>query len=125
MFIPSALYYTENHLWLRPVGLYDYFIGITDFAQKEIGGINLIELELENNKMKKEMVWGNIYGLNQTFDLIAPLECKVMATNITLDKRASSINSDPYTHWFVRVSVEMTISPSAFLNSEEYIKLIQ
>lgn len=125
MFIPKALYYTKNHLWLRKIGLYDYFIGITDFAQKEIGEINLIELELEGSKMKKEMVWGNIYGPNQTFALIAPLECKIMATNITLDKRASSINSDPYTHWFVRVSVEMAIPPGAFLSSREYIELIQ
>lgn len=123
MFIPKGLYYTKNHLWLRKIGMYDFFIGITEFVQKEIGGISLIELELNNEYMKKEMVWGNIYGLNQTFSLVAPFECKIMAINITLDKNPSSINRDPYNHWFLRVSTNVTTY--GLLTNEEYTALIQ
>ena len=123
MFIPKSLYYTKNHLWLRQVGLYDYFVGITDFAQKEIGEISLIELELTGEHMKKEILWGKIYGLNQTFPLLAPFECKIMATNAILDTNPSSINRDPYNHWFLRVST--VTSNYGLLTNEEYIELIQ
>ncbi|ABQ07455.1 glycine cleavage system protein H [Flavobacterium johnsoniae] len=123
MFIPKSLYYTKNHLWLRQVGLYDYFVGITDFAQKEIGEISLIELEFTGEHMKKEMQWGKIYGLNQTFSLLAPIDCKVMATNVILDTNPSSINRDPYNNWFLRVST--VVSNYGLLTNEEYIELIQ
>lgn len=123
MFIPRALYYTKNHLWLRQIGLYDYFVGITDFAQKEIGEISLIELELNGQHMKKEMVWGNIYGTNQTFALLAPIDCKVMSTNSILDTNPSSINRDPYNHWLLRVSTVTSIY--GLLTNEEYTALIQ
>ncbi|WP_026726997.1 glycine cleavage system protein H [Flavobacterium denitrificans] len=123
MFIPKGLYYTKNHLWLRKIGMCDFFIGITDFIQKEIGEISLIELELNNEYMEKERVWGNIYGLNQTFSLVAPFECKIMATNTTFDKNPSSINRDPYNHWLLRVSTNTTTY--GLLANEEYTELIQ
>ncbi|MNL11886.1 Glycine cleavage system H protein [compost metagenome] len=123
MFIPRALYYTKNHLWLRQIGLYDYFVGITEFAQKEIGEISLIELELNVLHMKKEMLWGNIYGLNQTFSLLAPFDCKVMATNAILDENPSRINRDPYNHWLLRVST--VASAYGLLTSEEYSELLK
>ncbi|WJS93356.1 glycine cleavage system protein H [Flavobacterium johnsoniae] len=122
MFIPKGLYYTKNHLWLRQIGLYDYFIGITDFAQKEIGEISLIEFELTGEHMKKEILWGKIYGLNQTFSLLAPIDCKVMATNVILDTNPSSINRDPYNHWLLRVST--VVGNYGLLTNEEYIELI-
>lgn len=123
MFIPKGLFYTKNHLWLRQIGLYDYFIGITDFAQKEIGEISLIELELNGQHMKKEILWANIYGLNQTFSLLAPFDCKIMATNVILDKTPSSINRDPYDNWLLRVSTVTSIY--GLLTNEEYTALIQ
>ncbi|KQX00792.1 glycine cleavage system protein H [Flavobacterium sp. Root420] len=123
MYIPRALYYTKNHLWLRQIGLFDYFVGITDFAQKEIGEISLIELELNSQHMKKEILWGKIYGLNQTFTLLTPFDCKVMETNFHLDKSPSSINRDPYNHWLLRVST--VASTYGLLTNEEYTALIQ
>lgn len=123
MYIPRALYYTKNHLWLRQIGLFDYFIGITDFAQKGIGEISLIELELSSQHMKKEVLWGKIYGLNQTFTLLTPFDCKVMETNFLLDKNPSSINRDPYNHWLLRVST--VTGTYGLLTNEEYKELIQ
>lgn len=125
MFIPRALYYTKNHLWLRQIGLYDYFIGITDFAQKEVGEISLVEHEPVGSEMKKEMIWSTIYGLNQTVALITPFKFKIMAANTTICQRPSSINSDPYTHWFLRVAVENSGAGSTLLSSEEYTEHIQ
>lgn len=67
MLVPKNLYYTENHLWLRKIGLYDFCVGITDFAQKEIGEIHLIEFYKKENTIKKEDFFGTVYGINKTF----------------------------------------------------------
>jgi len=123
MVIPKNLYYTKNHLWLRKIGLFDFCIGITDFAQKEIGEIGLIEIELKDNSIKKDEIWGRVYGTNQTFTLIAPLDCEIMATNTALDKSTPHINTNPYDYWFAMVSVKTY--DNSFLSDKEYIQLIQ
>lgn len=122
MVIPKNLYYTKNHLWLRKIGLFDFCIGITDFAQKEIGEIDLIEIELEGNSIKKDEIWGSVYGTNQTFALRAPFDCEIIAANITLDKSLPQINTNPYRYWFAIVSVKT--DNNTFLSDQEYIKLI-
>lgn len=122
MVIPKNLYYTKNHLWLRKIGLFDFCIGITDFAQKEIGEIDLIEIELEGNSIKKDEIWGRVYGTNQTFALRAPFDCEIIAANITLDKSLPQINTNPYRYWFAIVSVKT--DNNTFLSDQEYIKLI-
>ncbi|KFE97080.1 glycine cleavage system protein H [Chryseobacterium luteum] len=123
MFIPQNLYYTENHLWLRKVGLYDFCIGITDFAQKEIGEINLIELDLEAGTIVKSASWGSVYGINSTFPLIAPCECKITAVNAILSTKPSHVNTDPYNNWFLSISTYL--SASEFLTYEDYKRFVK
>ncbi|KIA97987.1 MULTISPECIES: glycine cleavage system protein H [unclassified Flavobacterium] len=121
MFIPRSLYYTKDHLWLRKIGSCDFYIGITDYAQKEIGKIDSVELKLESNTIKKDETWGTIYGTNKTFTLISPLDCEITVTNCILEKNASHINTDSYYNWLLRVVI--TIDNSTFLTNEEYIQL--
>jgi glycine cleavage system H protein len=123
MFIPKSLYYTENHLWLRQIGLWDFYIGITDYAQNEMGKIEAIELELKGTKMKKDVKWGLIQALNQKFTLIAPLDCEIKATNPILQENTAAINSDPYNHWFLRVTVKE--HTDNFLSGQEYKQFIK
>lgn len=123
MIIPKNLYYTKNHLWLRKIGLYDFCIGITDFAQKEIGEIDLIEFSLEGNTIKEMDAWGNVYGINETFSLVSPCECKIIDVNTILNKKPSHINTDPYSYWFLTISADLY--PTKFLTHEEYIELIK
>jgi glycine cleavage system H protein len=118
MFIPKGLYYTKNHLWLRKIGLSDFYIGITDYTQNEIGKIELVELELKDFKMKKDVKWGLVHAINQKFTLIAPLDCEIIAINTTLQENAYIINPDPYIHWFLRVTVKR--HNHYFLSHEEY-----
>ncbi|PWN58160.1 glycine cleavage system protein H [Chryseobacterium viscerum] len=123
MLTPKNLYYTKNHLWLRKIGLYDFCIGITDFAQKEIGEIDLVEFNVEENIITETVSWGAVYGINKTFSLISPCDCKIIEVNTMLNKKPSHINTDPYSYWFLSVSTE--ICTSEFLTGEEYIKLTQ
>ncbi|AZA51789.1 glycine cleavage system protein H [Chryseobacterium sp. G0201] len=122
MLTPKNLYYTKNHLWMRKIGLYDFCIGITDFAQKEIGEIDLVEFNAEG-KIKEAVSWGAVYGINKTFPLISPCECEIIAVNTILNKKPSHINTDPYSYWFLSISAD--ISKGEFLNYEEYIELTQ
>ncbi|MET3539097.1 glycine cleavage system protein H [Chryseobacterium limigenitum] len=121
MLVPKNLHYTENHLWLRKIGLYDFCIGITDFAQKEIGEIHLIEFIRQEITVKKGDSWGVVYGINKTFQLIAPCDCKIMEVNQNVAIKASLINTDPYNCWFFILSTN--ISTDEFLTYNDYIKI--
>lgn len=121
MLVPKNLYYTENHLWLRKIGLYDFCIGITDFAQKEIGEIHLIEFSLQKKILKKGTPFGAVYGINRIFQLIAPCDCKIMEVNQNADIKPSHINTDPYNCWFLILSTY--ISTDELLTYEDYIQI--
>ncbi|MBD3906446.1 glycine cleavage system protein H [Chryseobacterium sp. Ch-15] len=125
MLVPKSLYYTENHLWLRKIGLYDFCIGITDFAQKEIGEIHLVEFSKQINEqvniLTKGDSYGAIYGINKTFELIAPCDCKIMEINPNIMIKPSHINTDPYNCWLVILSIDITADK--LLTYEDYIQI--
>ncbi|WP_027380709.1 glycine cleavage system protein H [Chryseobacterium daeguense] len=120
MLFPKNLYYTENHLWLRKIGLYDFCIGITDFGQKEIGEIHLIEFSPQET-IRKEDPWGAVYGINKTFQLLAPCDCKIMEVNQNATIKPSHINTDPYNCWLFILSTN--ISTDEFLTYNDYIEI--
>lgn len=122
MLVPKNHYYTENHLWLRKIGLYDFCVGITDFAQKEIGEIHLVEYIMQKSTIGKENHFGNIYGINKTFSLVAPCDFQIVEVNKNVSLRPSHINTDPYNSWFFILSTH--ISNDKFLTSEEYLQII-
>jgi len=123
MLIPKALHYTKNHLWLRPVGFSEYFIGITHFAQKQIGAISCITLDLQCGILEKNLPLGRIDSASGAFALIAPVEGTIIAANTTLNHTPSNINEAPYTNWILRIAVNRHIPISELLNHEEYQKL--
>lgn len=122
MLIPKNHFYTENHLWLRKIGLYDFCIGITDFAQKEIGEIHLVEYIRQESIIGKEIHFGAIYGINKTFSLIAPCDFQLVEINKNVAVKPSHINTDPYNSWFLILSAD--ISTNEFLTYEEYLEII-
>ncbi|MBB4807156.1 glycine cleavage system H protein [Chryseobacterium defluvii] len=125
MLVPKSLYYTKNHIWLRKIGLYDFCIGISDFAQKEIGEIHLIEfskhMSRQGNIIRKGDCLGAVYGINKTFDLVAPCDCKIMEVNGNINIKPSHINTDPYNCWFVILSID--VSTEELLTYEDYIQI--
>lgn len=123
MHVPKSLYYTKNHLWLRKIGLYDFCVGITDFAQKEIGEIHCVEFSEQEISITEESSFGSVYGINKTFELIAPYNCNVAEINKNIAVRPFHINTDPYNCWFVIVS--NPIPTDEFLTYEDYIKIIK
>lgn len=120
MFIPKSLYYTKDHLWLMRVGANQFFIGMTDYAQKAAGKISRIELHLRSTEIHKNKLWGKIYGHENTLDLVLPFDCEIENINDTLNQ--SLINAKPYSNWLIRAS--SNVSSNSFLSSEEYKEFI-
>lgn len=123
MLVPKNHYYTENHLWLRKIGLYDFCVGITDFAQKEIGEIHLVESIRQESIIGKKNHFGAIHGIIKTFSLVAPCDFQIVEVNKNIAIKPSHINTDPYNSWFFILSTH--ISTDEFLTYEEYLKIIK
>ncbi|WP_435525973.1 glycine cleavage system protein H [Chryseobacterium indoltheticum] len=103
--------------------MYDFCVGITDFAQKEIGEIHWVEFCEQEISITEKDSFGYIYGINKSFDLIVPCDCKLTEINKYLPLRPSHINTDPYNCWFFILSTSRTTNK--FLNYDDYTALIK
>lgn len=125
MFIPINLKYTKNHLWTRPIGREDIYIGLTDFAERELGRIDLIEINHEGKILMKGKTFGIIYGANKTLDLIMPVNGQVLVNNDAVLKRPQVLNSDPYHNWIALVTIKnYSIDEKDFLTANDYRALV-
>ncbi len=125
MHTPRNLRYTAGHLWLRPVGRNDIYVGITDFAQKELGRIDSLDIHSEGTEEMMGESFGVIYGSNKSFELIAPLAGRILMLNPDAEKTPVVLNSDPYHHWVVLMSIEEKhLQRVKYLSAEEYQNMI-
>ncbi len=123
MQIPKNFYYTRQHLWLQQIGMYDFYVGITDFCQKEIGTIDLIELTNKRSLLKKGSNWGTVYGINDTFQLIVPFDCVIVAENSVLQEFTAYVNTAPYKYWFAIITTK--IETASLLSCQDYTQFTQ
>ena len=124
MNIPNNLKYTNEHEWLKLEGNVAY-IGITDFAQGELGDIVFVEVETEGEDLAKEEVFGTIEAVKTVSDLFIPISAEVIEFNQKLDDNPELINNDPYEEgWIVKVSISDDSELEDLLSSEEYKNLI-
>jgi len=124
--IPKELYYTEEHEYLRPTeedGV--YLVGITDYAQGELGDVVFVELPDTGVKLDKMEVFGTIEAVKAVSDLYCPLKGEVLEVNADLDDDPSLVNSDPYgAGWMIRLKVSDPTDLSTLLGSEGYAEHI-
>lgn len=121
MHIPPNLRYTEHHLWLRPVGKNDIYIGITDYAQKELGRIDSLDIQSEGTEKIKGESFGKIFGANKTLELIAPFSSRILILNADIEKAPLTFNSDPYQNWIALMSIDNKhLQGVKILSAEEY-----
>ena len=125
MHTPRNLRYTPHHLWVRPVGRNDIYVGITDFAQKELGRIESMDLQREGSLQKIGEVFGVIYGANKMFELFAPLSGRILMLNPEIARTPFLVNSDPYHFWIALFCIEeKPVYGVKILSAEEYLNLI-
>ena len=121
---PDNLLYTNEHEWIRVDGN-EAYIGITDYAQSELGDIVFVELPNTDDKFEKNDVFGTIEAVKTLADLFLPVSGKILEVNEKIENEPELINSDPYNDgWLVKISVSNADELAEILTPEDYKKLI-
>lgn len=124
MNIPENLKYTKDHEWVRVEGN-TAIVGITDFAQGELGDIVFVEIETEDEELSKEEVFGTIEAVKTVSDLYMPLSGKVVEVNEELDGQPELVNKDPYGGgWMIKVEITDPSEMDQLLSADDYKSLI-
>jgi len=124
MNIPANLKYTKDHEWVKIEGDIAT-VGITDFAQKELGDIVYVEVETLDQTLDKDEVFGTVEAVKTVSDLFLPLSGEIIEFNDSLETTPEKVNSDPYGDgWMVKVKISNSSEESELLSSEQYKELI-
>jgi glycine cleavage system H protein len=124
MKIPENLKYTKDHEWIRIEENYGY-IGITDFAQGELGDIVFIEIETVGETLKKEEVFGTIEAVKTVSDMFMPVSGEILELNPELENAPDSVNKDPYGKgWMIKIRITNPEEISQLLSPEDYKALL-
>lgn len=124
MNFPSELKYTKDHEWIRVEGN-DAYIGITEFAQHELGDIVYVDISSKGKEVAKEEVFGTVEAVKTVSDLFMPLTGTVNETNPELDSQPELVNTDPYGKgWMVKISIKDASEIAGLLSAEAYQSLV-
>ncbi|MBB12710.1 MAG: glycine cleavage system protein H [Flavobacteriaceae bacterium] len=125
MNIPTELKYTKDHEWVK-IDCEIATIGITDFAQQELGDIVYIEIESIGETLDAEEVFGTVEAVKTVSDLFMPLRGEVLEFNAALEDTPESVNDDPYkSGWMIKVKIEDPSQISDLLDFDAYKQLIK
>ncbi len=124
MKFPKELKYTKDHEWLKVQGDTAY-IGITEFAQGELGDIVFVDIDTKGEMLEKEEVFGSIEAVKTVSDLFMPISGKVLTFNDKLEDAPELINSDPYGDgWIIKISVSDIQELDSLLDAVSYKELV-
>ena len=124
MNITSNLKYSKDHEWVRVEGDMAY-IGITDFAQSELGEIVIVDITTEGETLAREAVFGSIEAVKTVSDLFMPVGGEVLEVNPKLEDNPELVNSDPYGEgWMIKVKMTNPSEVGNLLDAEAYKALI-
>ena len=124
MNIPEELKYTEEHEWVK-IEDNIAIIGITDFAQGELGDIVYLEIDSLDSEISINEVFGTVEAVKTVSDLFMPVGGKVIEMNSTLEDRPEIVNEDPYGEgWIIKIDISNLSEVDCLLSSEEYKNLI-
>jgi glycine cleavage system H protein len=124
MNFPSELKYSKDHEWLKVEGTTG-FIGITDFAQKELGDIVFVDINTAGDSVAQAEVFGIVEAVKTVSDLFMPVSGKVVEVNPALESNPELVNSDPYGEgWIIKVELEDASQVETLLDAEAYKQLI-
>lgn len=125
MSIPADLKYTREHEWIKDNGDGTATIGITDFAQGELGDIVFVELDPEGTEISKDDTFGTVEAVKTVSDLYAPVDGEIVEVNETLEDEPELVNDDPYGDgWMVKVKLDDESQLEDLLTPEEYENVI-
>lgn len=124
MNIPSDLKYTKDHEWIKVDGD-TITVGITDFAQSELGDIVYVEVETVDETLEAEEVFGTVEAVKTVSDLFLPVSGEIIEFNEALEDEPEKVNSDPYGEgWMIKVKCSDTSQLDDLLSADDYKNLI-
>ncbi|GAA5039642.1 glycine cleavage system H protein [Marivirga lumbricoides] len=124
MNIPENLKYTKDHEWVRIEGE-EAYIGVTDFAQRELGDIVYVEVETIDETIEEGEVFGTVEAVKTVSDLFMPVTGTVLEFNEALEDSPESVNEDPYGKgWMIKIKLSDSGATGNLLSAEAYKELI-
>ena len=124
MNIPEELKYTKDHEWVNIDGAI-VTVGITDFAQSELGDIVYVEVDTLDETLEADAVFGTVEAVKTVSDLFLPVTGEIIAFNEALEDEPEKVNEDPYgAGWMIKIKVADTADLEALLSAEEYKAII-
>jgi glycine cleavage system H protein len=124
MNVPGNLLYTKDHEWLRIEGDMGY-VGVTDFAQGELGDIVFVEVETLGETLAKEEVFGTIEAVKTVSDMFMPVSGEILEVNPALEESPDVVNKDPYGKgWMVKIRISNPSEVNDLLSAEKYQALL-
>lgn len=124
MNFPENLYYTKDHEWVRVEGDVA-FIGITDFAQKELGDIVYVDIPSQGKTVAQHDVFGTVEAVKTVSDLFMPISGEVLEVNGGLDAAPENVNSDPYGDgWMIKATISNAAELEGLMKADAYKTLI-
>jgi glycine cleavage system H protein len=124
MNFPETLHYTKDHEWVKIDGD-TATVGITDFAQKELGDIVYVDIPSQGKSVAQHEVFGTVEAVKTVSDLFMPLSGEVIEVNAGLDSAPESVNSDPYGNgWMVKVKMSNASEVSGLMSAADYKTLV-
>ncbi|AMC11046.1 glycine cleavage system protein H [Lutibacter profundi] len=124
MNIPEELKYTKDHEWIKIEGD-TATVGITHFAQSELGDIVYVDVDTVDETVEKDEVFGSVEAVKTVSDLLMPLTGEVTDFNEALEDEPEKVNTDPYGEgWMIKIAISDTSQVEALLSAEDYKKLI-
>ena len=124
MNFPSELKYTKDHEWIKLEGS-EAIVGITEFAQRELGDIVYIDINTVGQEVAENEVFGTVEAVKTVSDLFMPLAGTVLEINSKLDSAPELVNQDPYGEgWMVKITVSQAAEVQNLLSAEQYKELI-
>lgn len=122
--IKKDLFYTESHEWVK-VEDNIATVGISDYAQEQLGDIVYAEAVEEDTEISVEDVVGSVESVKMASDIYAPVAGKIIAANVDLEDEPEGINEDPYGSWFVKIEMSDPANLDMLLSADAYEKLIE
>lgn len=123
MSFPSHLKYTKDHEWLLAEGA-EVRVGITDFAQGELGDIVFLDINTVGETLEKDTVFGTVEAVKTVSDLFMPVSGKVLEVNPKIISNPELVNKDPYGEgWLIKISVSNPAETEKLLNADDYRKM--
>lgn len=120
MNVPENLYYTKDHEWLKVEGE-SGIVGVTDFAQGELGDVVFLEIETMGETLKKGEVFGTIEAVKTVSDMFMPVSGEVLEVNPALEESPDVVNKDPYGKgWMIRIKISDQAELKSLLSAESY-----